>query len=786
MTHTRLFFCLLAGLTNFLFQEVEAQSVESWKTSADQSKLFAKQGNNHFINGEGSSNAKININETVRYQIVEGFGWTMTQGSAYWIMQLSESEQNALLEDLFSVSKGFGSATLRIAVGASDLGQGAYTYRDDQAKLFSLAGPDKEYLIPVLKKIIRINPDIQLLATPWSAPAWMKTNNSLQGGELKTGYYDDYAGYLIDYFQAMHDQGIEIQSVTIQNEPLNGNNLPSMYMTKEAQYNFVNDYLGPALEQSNFNRIRLIAYDHNCDNTEYPVYVAQSKYIEGAAFHLYGGNIDAMKTVYDQTNKSVYFTEQWTSSSGNFSGDFPWHIKNVMFGSMQNRGKTALAWNVASNENWEPHTTGGCNNCKGAITINSNSKAITKNVTYYTVAQFSKVTRKGSVLLATTAANAGDLYHAAFSNPDGSFSLVVFNNEGNNKTFDIQWNGKSCPYTLEGNTLASLIWEPLEITTPATSVSVSPGSATIQEKQIIQLTATVEPDNATQKTVCWESSNENIATVDANGLVTGRRAGTVTITATTVNGKKTASCNLIVTVNTSDAGMFPHIYNIISVHSNKALDLKDGNKEAGASVQQWELDGTGGNDNQRWIPEYAGNSIYYIQSKSSGLYLQAMGSSNDAKIQQQVFTGNENQEWKIAEIEDGIFSIKSVFAGTAIDVAGPSTNNGAEVHLWTYGGGNNQKWRFEEAEKITTGIGMIPEILAFSIFPNPTGGILTFYSDSQDKWTYNLYSFSGRSLRSGNLNQHTNEINLIDFKSGIYVLKMQSENNRISQKVIKK
>jgi hypothetical protein len=170
-----------------------------------------------------------------------------------------------------------------------------------------------------------------------------------------------------------------------------------------------------------------------------------------------------MKTVYDQTGKSVYFTEQWTSGNGNFSDDFCFHIREVMFGSMQNRGKIALVWNVASNENWEPHTPGGgCEQCMGAVTINSGSKAITRNVSYYTAAQFSKITRKGSVLLHSTA-NANDLHHLAFSNPDGSVSLVIFN-QGERKTIEIQWKGKYCPYTLEKNTVASLIWHPETVT----------------------------------------------------------------------------------------------------------------------------------------------------------------------------------------------------------------------------------------------------------------------------------------------------------------------------------
>jgi glucosylceramidase len=309
-----------------------------------------------------------------------------------------------------------------------------------------------------LQEIVGINPGVRFLVSPWSAPAWMKSNNSLIGGSLRKEYFAAYAAYLLNYLQAMAEQGIAIYALTIQNEPLHPGNNPSMYMSKEDQYDFVQYYLGPALQKSPFPAVRLLAYDHNCDNIEYPVYVARSEYITGSAFHLYAGPIEALSTVYQQTKKDIYFTEQWTSGKGRFDEDFTFHIREVMLGSVNNWSKTALSWNVASNEKWEPYTPeGGCNLCKGAITIDSETKSVIRNVTYYTTAQMSKVIRSGAVRIASETAN-NQLVHAAFINPCGSTALVVFNKGDKLQNFDIQWNGKICTYALEGHTVASLIW----------------------------------------------------------------------------------------------------------------------------------------------------------------------------------------------------------------------------------------------------------------------------------------------------------------------------------------
>ncbi|MCL1944012.1 MAG: RICIN domain-containing protein [Candidatus Azobacteroides sp.] len=780
----------LFGLCSFFLQQMVSQTtVQSWQTSANRSKLLQRQNDVDFIAGSGSNGTKITIDDAVTYQTIDGFGWTMTQGSAYWLMQLSQAARTAILKELFSLEdndKYIGSASMRIALGASDLGQGVYTYQDDRNKPFSLAGPDLDYLIPVLKEVVAINPDIKLMASPWTAPPWMKNNDHFIGGKLRTDCYAAYADYFLNYFQAMEDQGIKIYAVTVQNEPLHDGNNPSMYMSKEEQYDFVENHLGPKIRASKFKEVKIIGYDHNCDNTDYPIYVARSQYIDGSAFHLYGGSIDAMTTVYNATGKSVYFTEQWTGGNDPFDSDFRYHMENVQIRSVKNYAKTAYAWNVASDQNWQPHTdNGGCNLCKGALTINSNSKAITYQATFYTAAQMSKAAKSGAVRIKSTSGD-GDLLEVAFSNPDGSTALVVYNRGGQQKNFDVVYNGSACSYSLAGNTAASLIWKPVEITVQVESVSVSPQSGEISAGETLQLHETVLPGNASLKTVRWSSNNESVATVSTDGLVRGRRPGMAIITCTTVNEQKTATCTVTVKEGSNP---FPLVYNLISVYSNKALDVKDKNQNPGASVQQWELEGSGG-DNQQWLFESAGGDFYYIQSNfANRYYLTATGTNNGAGVVQQPFTGNNTQEWELTYLysigSEEVYKIINTYSSKALDVEGPSRDNGANVHLWEYVDGDNQKWLFRIAEGAT--YTYMPEMDGkgtLTIYPNPSSGVIYVKGlHPEHLYVCKIIGLDGRIRQTVNLREGNSAVDISLLPPAYYIMELSNPDLPVIEKL---
>lgn len=445
---------------------VAANEMDFWLTKADQSVKLQKQSGILAFGNSVNNYASIEIDGSKTFQSIDGFGFTLTGGSAQVINSLTAEKKQELLQDLFGNKENSISISyLRISIGASDLSDSVFSYNDlpegqtdENLSQFSLA-PDKIDLIPLLKEILSINPALKIMGSPWSPPVWMKDNNSSVGGSLQPQYYGVYAQYFVKYIQEMKSEGIEIDAITPQNEPLHPGNNPSLSMTASQQTDFIKNHLGPAFQSANIDT-KIIIYDHNCDKPEYPISVLNDAgarlFISGSAFHLYAGDISALSTVHNaHPDKDVYFTEQYTSSDGNFHGDLKWHLKNVIIGSMRNWSKTALEWNLANNASFGPHTPGGCTTCKGAITINSGT-SYSKNVGYYIIGHVSKFVPTGSVRIASNLT--GNLLNVAFSTPAGKRVLIVENDGNSFEIFNIKHNGKWVTTSLDGGSVGTYIW----------------------------------------------------------------------------------------------------------------------------------------------------------------------------------------------------------------------------------------------------------------------------------------------------------------------------------------
>ncbi|HOY12686.1 MAG TPA: glycoside hydrolase family 30 beta sandwich domain-containing protein [Saprospiraceae bacterium] len=441
-----------------------SKDVAVWMTKANEQMLLEKQSS--YLSYVSSPNyyETIDVNPTKTFQTVDGFGYTLTGGSAFLINRMEITKQQKLLDEFFSCAEnGICVSYLRISMGASDLDDQVFSYNDilptnEDLSLskFSLS-KDTIHLIPILKKILAINPEIKIMATPWSAPLWMKDNKQSVGGSLLQKYYGVYADYFVAYLKAMKNQGININAVTLQNEPQHGGNNPSMVMSSAEQADFVANHLGPKFKKENINT-KIIVWDHNCDNPSYPIDVLKNAeanpFIDGSAFHLYSGNIDALSQVHQAfPDKNVYFTEQWTGAKGNFAGDFKWHIKNVIIGSMKNWSKTALEWNLANDVTFGPHTPGGCTECKGAVTITGNTYS--KNVAYYIIGQVSKFVPAGSKVIETS--NLASIPNVAFITPNEKVILITLNESEDTKIFNIGFGGKKAIATLPANTAGTYI-----------------------------------------------------------------------------------------------------------------------------------------------------------------------------------------------------------------------------------------------------------------------------------------------------------------------------------------
>lgn len=445
---------------------VTLNEVDFWLTKADETVKLQKQSTILAFRNTYNIYPTIEVDDSQTFQTVDGFGYTLTGGSAKVINQLSSGKKQELLQELFGKNANSISVSyLRISIGASDLNDAPFSYDDMPAgqtdlnlSNFNLA-EDSTYLMPLLKEILLINPAIKILATPWSAPVWMKDNNSFVGGSLQPQYYDVYAKYFVKFIQKAKSLGITIDAITPQNEPLHPGNNPSMLMTAAQQAAFIKNNLGPAFSAAGL-ATKIIIYDHNCDRPDYPVSVlsdaAANPYIDGSAFHLYAGDISALSTVHNSfPAKNLYFTEQYTASTGSFSGDLKWHLKNVIIGSMRNWSKNALEWNLANNGAFGPHTPGGCNTCKGAVTIES-ADLFTRNVAYYIVAHASKFVPAGSVRIGSNTIT--NLNNVAFKTPEGKFVLIVENDGNSSELLNIKYNGKWFTTSLESGSAGTYIW----------------------------------------------------------------------------------------------------------------------------------------------------------------------------------------------------------------------------------------------------------------------------------------------------------------------------------------
>ena len=439
--------------------------MDMWLTKGDQSVLLQKQNRTISFSGTANGNSTIEVDDTKQYQTMDGFGYTLTGGSAALINQMAPDKKSALINELFgNGANDIGISYIRLSMGASDLDASVFSYNDlptgetdiSQSK-FSIAA-DKIHLIPVLKMVLAINPNIKIIATPWSPPTWMKDNNNSVGGSLKPEYYSSYATYFVKYIQAMKAEGINVEAITPQNEPLHPGNNPSMYMTAEQQRDFIKNNLGPAFAAQGI-QTKIILYDHNLDKPEYPLTILNDagarQYVDGTAFHFYAGDVAAMSQVYNAyPDKNVYFTEQWTDSEGQFAGDLKWHVKNVIIATSRNWSKIALAWNLANDPYMGPHTPGGCTRCLGALTINGST--VTKNVAYYNIAHASKFVPAGSKRIESS--NSAQVSNVAFITPQGKRVMIVVNDNNNTASFNIKYKNKLAAVSVDANSVATFVW----------------------------------------------------------------------------------------------------------------------------------------------------------------------------------------------------------------------------------------------------------------------------------------------------------------------------------------
>lgn len=411
------------------------------------------QGSEPLQSGTNMAPTTIEVNPGVRYQTMDGFGFAITYSTAYNLMKMSAEARAAFLKKTYSRTEGYGVSYARIAIGCSDFSSREYTLCDTPGlENFALQSDETAYILPVLKEILAINPELKIIASPWTCPKWMKVQDltsstpydSWTGGHLNPAYRADYAKYFVKFVEAMKQQGISIYAVTPQNEPLNPGNSSSLLMPWQEEAEFVKE-LAKAFKQSGVSA-KIYLYDHNYDygigQEDYPVKIYNalgnsfegSELVVGAAYHDYGGSSDELLDIFSKApTKDLIFSE---SSIGEWNNGHDLgkrlmaDMQNVVLGTVNKMCKAVLVWNLMLDDKRGPNLDGGCQTCFGAVDINSsNYTSITYNSHYYVICQMSSVVAPGAVRLGLVRdAQVSGLSHAEFLNPDGSYASVLCNN----------------------------------------------------------------------------------------------------------------------------------------------------------------------------------------------------------------------------------------------------------------------------------------------------------------------------------------------------------------------
>lgn len=441
-------------------------------STGDQSLLLSARAPVSFGTGGSSAAQLISVDETIRYQILDGIGGSLTDSSA-WVIQndLDAAQRATLLQDLFGAAPGIGLSLLRQPMGSSDFAvNGNYSY-DDVAvgqtdpllNQFSVAH-DAGYIIPLLQQALAINPAIKVMALPWSAPAWMKTSGTMNGGSIDPAYLPSLAQYFVRFLQAYQQSGIDVYAIAVQNEPLYSTvSYPTEMLDESAEADFIANELGPALQNNGLGAVKILGFEHNWENSDYAESLlasAAAPFLAGTSFHCYGGDVSAQSAVHAaHPDKDIWFTECSGTVGSNFAGDLVWNTENLLIGATRNWARGVSLWNLALDQNSGP-INGGCTTCRGVVTIDTSTTpaTITRNVEYYALGQLARFAVPGAQRIDSNSFGSGGIEDVAFQNPDGSIVLLVLNPTLMSQNLSVAWHQTRFDYSLPAQTVATFEW----------------------------------------------------------------------------------------------------------------------------------------------------------------------------------------------------------------------------------------------------------------------------------------------------------------------------------------
>ncbi len=446
-----------------------ANRAQVWITTADQSRLLSREPDVAIRTTTADAVAVIDVNAAIEYQEMVGFGAALTDASAQLIQRLPEAQRRAILRELFGRDPGIGLSFVRVPMGSSDFSPRHYSYDDMPAGQFdsTLAHfsiePDRLEKLPALRAALAINPQIALVASPWSPPGWMKTSGSLVGGTLRPEFHESFARYIGRFVEAYAAEGIRIHAVTLQNEPaFEPTDYPGMRLDPSARADIIGRHLGPRFSREAV-RTRILDWDHNWDQPASPLAVlgdsVARRYVGGIAWHCYAGTVEAQTAVHDaHPTVDAYFTE---CSGGSwapvFADNLAYDVGTLIIGATRGWARGVALWNLALDEHGGPHL-GGCGNCRGVITIDSRTGTVTRNVEYYALAHASRFVRAGARRIASSTDVRG-LRSVAFRNAgDRTKVLIVLNTGSAAMPLTVRDGDNGFRYEMPAGAVATMRW----------------------------------------------------------------------------------------------------------------------------------------------------------------------------------------------------------------------------------------------------------------------------------------------------------------------------------------
>ena len=478
-----------------------AQSVAVYQTTPDLLEALSQREGLHFSSKQAPAKADsaavplITVDDAQRFQEIDGFGASLTD-SAAWLFakKLPPDQIDAAFKTLFSRKGGIALSFLRQPIGSSDLAVTFYSYddlcqqganacttpagaADPNLDHYSLAH-DQEYILPLLKKALALNPGIRVMLTPWSPPGWMKTSGSVLGASadgkqpssLKPEFYPAFAQYLVKTIEGYQAAGVPVYAVSMENEPLYAPPTYSgMQVLAAEQAAFFGDALGPALAAAKLNT-KVMAYAHNWARPAYPETVLKDPkagpVVAGTAWHHYAGDPAVMTKTHDQfPQKDEWVTESsggtWQKGLGG-KGNILGEEAAELIAVTRNWARSYVLWALATDQNHGP-VVGGCDTCRGLVTIDLSNPArplVKPEVDYYVLGHASRFLEPGAVRIASDEPAGTALKDVAFRNPNGTVVLYTLNTGTTGQELRIGFHGKTVTTTLPAGSVATFVWKP--------------------------------------------------------------------------------------------------------------------------------------------------------------------------------------------------------------------------------------------------------------------------------------------------------------------------------------